>query len=84
MKKKTVPLENEQIISLSIKLGYHNCKNEEIWSGILQDFELQIDSGKANILDIYYIMRSLAAVNMLEESVTKGLLDYLLKKRLDH
>lgn len=33
--KKTVPLENEQIISLSIKLGQHNCKNEEIWSGIL-------------------------------------------------
>lgn len=29
-------------------------------------------------------MRSLAAVDMLESSVTKGLIDYLIKKRSDH
>ena len=41
--KKTYPPEIEQIISLSIKLGVHNCKNEEIWSGILMDFESNLD-----------------------------------------
>jgi len=29
-------------------------------------------------------MRSLAAVDMLESSVTKGLVDYLIKKKSDH
>jgi hypothetical protein len=48
------------------------------------DFEKNLDSGKANILEVYYVMRSLAAVDMLEPSVTKGLVDYLIKKRSDH
>lgn len=48
------------------------------------DFELKLDDGKINILEVYYVMRSLAAVDMLESSVTKGLVDYLIKKRSDH
>ena len=40
-------------------------------------------SGELNFLSVYYVMRALAAADLLEADVTKGLVDYLAKRGYD-
>jgi hypothetical protein len=39
--------------------------------------------GSVNMIHIYYIIRSLNKINILEEEVTKDLIDYLVKRGYD-
>jgi hypothetical protein len=39
--------------------------------------------GSVNMIHIYYIIRSMNKINILDEEVTKDLIDYLVKRGYD-
>ena len=54
-----------------------------MWNPALHEFEKALEFGGVNHVRIYYVMRALASVDMLDESVTKGLVNYTIKRGYD-
>lgn len=54
-----------------------------MWAPLLKDFEEHLQYGGVDHISIYYVMRALAAVDMLQESITKGLVMHLIKRGYD-
>lgn len=42
-----------------------------------------MQSGSVNMLDVYYVLRALAANNMLDGEVTKALVEHLVRRGFD-
>lgn len=49
----------------------------------MQDFEHHLVDGKMDLRCVYYVMRALAACNMLQDDITKGLVDLLVRRGYD-
>ena len=52
-------------------MALKKCMNENLWRPILNDLDDSIRLGSVNNVQIYYLIRSLSAVNMLDGEVTK-------------
>lgn len=80
-KEHELPLDElmAQLVALSLK----RCRNQEIWEPLLSDLEKIIGRGGFNMLNVYHLLRSLSAVDLLEEDLTRGMVNYLVKKGYD-
>lgn len=64
-------------------MALKKCMNENLWRPILNDLDDSIRLGSVNNVQIYYLIRSLSAVNMLDGEVTKQLVEYLVRRGYD-
>lgn len=64
-------------------MGRRRSSNSNLWNAVLQNFEKSLDYGGVDCINIYKVMRALAAVNYLDEDTTKGLVNYLIKRGYD-
>lgn len=83
LKNKEYKLEVEEICPLLNALAVKKSVNENIWQVLLSDFDQYIKMGTVNNLQIFYLMRSLFTVDLLDGDVTKTLVDYLIKRGYD-
>jgi hypothetical protein len=51
-----------------------------MWASYIKDLEQHIEDKALDINHVFVILRSLYAVNMLDESLSIGLIQYLMKK----
>jgi hypothetical protein len=83
LKNKKYKLEVDEICPILNAMALKKCTNESIWQPILSDLDDSIKVGSVNNIQIYYLLRSLNAVNMLDAEVTKQLVEYLVRRGYD-
>ena len=57
--------------------------NPKLWEPLLADLDKWIQLGSVNNIEIFYLMRALHTVGLLEDELTKSLIDYLVKRGYD-
>ena len=81
--KKTYRFTVQEALLLVKALSFKKSKNQNIWKILLEDMDHHIQSGGCSNLDIFYLIRSLDAVDFLQSDVVKHLVDYLVKRGYD-
>ena len=71
------------VIEMIKLMGINRIRNDELWNGVLTIFEKALEVGGIDHVKIYTVMRALAAINMLDGEVTKGLVTYMIKRGYD-
>ena len=83
LKNKKYQLIADEILPMLNALSMQKCQNESIWQPLLADMDKSISLGTLNNMQVFYLMRSLGTVGLLEGEVTKTLVDYLVKRGYD-
>ena len=55
----------------------------KIWEPLLTDLDRSIQMGSLTNKEIFYLMRAMHTVGMLEDSITKDLINYIVKRGYD-
>lgn len=83
LSNKKYQLIAEEILPMLNALAIQRCSNEKIWQPLLNDLDKIIQLGSMNNMQIFYLLRSLSTVNLLDGDVTKTLVNYLVKRGYD-
>ena len=67
MKGNKSDIEIDPLIDFINRLGIRKCVNDKLWNPALNHFEKLLDFGGVNHVKIYYVMRALASVNLLDD-----------------
>ena len=54
-----------------------------MWERLTQDLDLHIQRGNVSNMHIFYVLRALSAVNLLNDEIATGLIEYLVKRGYD-
>jgi hypothetical protein len=83
VRKKNYKLEKMDLLMLINALSIHECTNQEIWEILLMDVDALIKVSGMSNMDIYYLIRSMSAVNLISGDVINDLVNYLVKRGYD-
>lgn len=83
LKKKDFKIPVEECIRMADSFARRKTTNIELWQPILNDLDNSINFGGLSNNDIYFVIRSLYAVNLLDDEMTKKLVEYLVKRGYD-
>jgi hypothetical protein len=61
-------------------LASKKIESNIIWASYIKDLEQHIEDKVLDMYQIFMVIRSLYAVEMLDESLATGLIQYLMKK----
>lgn len=61
-------------------MAYQKSESKIMWACFIKDLEQHIEDKALDIYQVFNVMRSLYAVDMLDESLSIGLVQYLMKK----
>jgi hypothetical protein len=83
IKTKSWKLPSDEVLALLNALAIKGCRNEEIWQPLLSDMDSDITLGVCSNMDIFNLMRSLHAIGLLEDTLSKQLIEYIVKRGYD-
>ena len=69
--RKKFKLDTDDLIPIINALAQQRNVNEHIWAPLLADLDKAIQVGSVNNLQIFYLMRALQTVGLLQEDLTK-------------
>ena len=64
-------------------LALRRSVNEDLWQPLLTDLDKAIQMGSVNNIQVYYLLRALHTVGLLQSELTKTLVDYVVKRGYD-
>ena len=64
-------------------MALKKCRNQKIWECALKDYQVSLHLGGVDNMQIFYLIRSLHACDLIDEDAISGLIEYLVKRGYD-
>ena len=73
----------DQLEPLMMYMAVQKTHNEALWGALVRDLDSHIELGSVSNVQIFSVMRSLHAMDLLNEDITESMIQYLVRRGYD-